>query len=369
MRKKRRATRYCLLLLIVVVIWRVLGAPITLEHWRGLETPLWQARTLLPVRIARVLAEWTMIAPGETAQKDALLSLIEGASAERGETVAVFIEDVGLTDMPLEQYVLGVVAAEMPASYHLEALKAQAVAARTRAVRQMLDKGCERCQGADVCTDSGHCQGFLTLGQCQKLWQGELGGYQSRISQAVDQTRGVTLCYQGQPIEVLYHAISGGRTEDAQTVFSQAQPYLVSVESRGEEGARGYSQTLTMTREEAAARLCEHFPDCGATAGNLEEMLRIHKYLESGRVDTLWLGQQQIKASELRSALGLRSTWFELRFTENEIHFDQKGYGHGVGMSQAGANAMAAEGYDYAEILKHYYQETELVSANALINR
>lgn len=364
-------TRACVVLLGAALLWRMLGAPVSAEEWGGVKTQWWQARTLLSARMGRALKLWPVIAPRAAANEllplepDADVARLEAALRDE-PVLNVYDADAGLLrQVPLEQYVCSVVAAEMPASYHLEALKAQAVAARTRALRQRLEGGCSAHPDADICTDSGHCQAFATSATCRSRWGDSYVAYESRVVSAVKATRGLVLTYEGKPITVLYHAISGGQTEDAQAVFSSAEPYLVGVSSVGEEGASGFTADLTLTRVETAKRLNEAFGTALRPA-DLDTQLRIHQYSASGRASTVFLGDKEVSGVALRQALGLRSTWLELLFTGESVTFRQRGYGHGVGMSQAGANAMAARGQDYTEILTHYYTGTKLTDGQTL---
>ncbi len=352
------------LLLLIALLWRMLGAPVTAEQWRALDTPLWQARALLPARMTRMLRLWPLAArPIAQPEPAPLLDPADEPDARASLTLTVYDPSTQATfEQSLESYVCHVVAAETPASYHLEALKAQAVAARTRVVAQAValgGKGCVSHPGADICTDSAHCQGYATLEECRALWGDSYGAYSARIAEAVANTRGELITYGGEPITVLYHAMSGGHTEDARAVFAQSLPYLVGVESAGEETLRGCYEDAAFTYAEAAARLAALVP--GATAADVRERFAIGAHTETGRVDTLQLAGQEIAATDLRRALGLRSTWFTLSADENGLIFHQRGYGHGVGMSQAGANAMAADGAGYADILAHYYQGTALM--------
>ena len=355
-----------ILLLTLAVFWRMAGAPVTVEEFGALETPFWQMRTLAPARMARILRLW-FSAPAEPAgdlllREDAEeegLKLARQTGEEEEKSVTVWLED-GLHSMPLESYVCGVVAAEMPAAYHLEALKAQAVAARTRAVRQQLDGGCPRHPGADVCGSSACCQGYVGEAACREKWGGEFELYRKRVMQAVLETRDELLRYDGEPVTILYHAMSGGRTEDAQAVFSQSLPYLVSVDSAGEENARGFYTDAVFSYEEAARLLNEHFRGLNLTAQRLRQTFSVAAYTDSGRVKSVAAGEQTLDAAEVRRALSLRSTLFSISMDETGITFHQRGYGHGVGMSQVGANSMAADGADYRAILAHYYPGTEL---------
>ena len=353
------------LLLALALVWRMLGAPLTAQQLGDAGTPLWQARVLLPTRVARVLRLWL---PGEeqpqpqTIREDGLgedgQALDRLAHGDRQTMINVYLTDEGRTaSMALESYVCGVVAAEMPAAYHMEALKAQAAAARTRAVNQMQSGGCPLHEGADICTDSAHCPGYATLAECRERWGGEYAVYRDRILQAVEQTRDELVTYGGEPITVMYHAISGGRTEAAETVFSQAIPYLVSVDSTGEESARGYQQDLRLTFEEVAERLNAAMA-LDLTAQEVRRTLAVGGYTATGRVASMQAGGHEIAATAFRQALALRSTWFSLSMDEESVTFHQRGYGHGVGMSQAGANRMAADGADYRAILTHYYPGT-----------
>ena len=349
-----------ILLLTLAVFWRMAGAPVTAEEFGALETPFWQMRTLAPARMTRIFRLW-FSAPAEPADDLLLredageegLSLARQTGEDQQKNMTVWLED-GLHSMPLESYVCGVVAAEMPAAYHLEALKAQAVAARTRAIWQTENGGCALHAGADICTDSAHCQGYATPDQCRELWGGEYTAYRDRVLQAVAATRDELVTYGGQPITVMYHAISGGRTEAAQTVFSQALPYLVSVESDGEEGVPGYRQDTFFTFDEMAALLGDAF-DLDLTAQEVERTLAVAGYTDTGRVAAMLVGDKEVEATAFRQALGLRSTWFTMSMDGSGVTFHQRGYGHGVGMSQAGANSMAADGADYRAILTHYY--------------
>ena len=164
----------------------------------------------------------------------------------------------------------------------------------------------------------------------------------------------------GLPIEVLYHACSGGKTEDAAAVFASAKPYLVSVDSPGEEGYAGFRADTSFSCEEAADLLLRAFPGCGVTADTLPSAIRLQSTTASGRVATLLVGSQTVRGADFRKALSLRSTYFTWEADGDRIVFHTVGYGHGVGLSQAGAQAMAAGGADFAEILAHYYPGTQL---------
>lgn len=355
-----------ILLVLAAVLWRMMGAPVSSAEWADVKTPLWQVKTLAPSRMARIFRLWMPGSHGESSD-----ILMEGDDPDVAELVRRNSVDqpvvtvytaAGLKTMPLESYVCGVLAAEMPASYHLEALKAQAVAARTRAVRQMESGGCKNHPEADVCGDSSCCQGYASLTECREKWGNETDLYRRRIMGAVEETMGQLLRYDGELITVMYHAMSGGRTEDAAAVFSASLPYLTSVESRGEEGARGFFTESYFSYEEMAKAMNEAEPGLRATPEELKRGFSITRYTDSGRVAEVAVDGKTVSAPVLRKALGLRSTWFSIASDGEGITFQQRGYGHGVGMSQVGANSMAASGAGYEEILSHYYPGVEIVA-------
>lgn len=361
MKQKTPSVRLSVIILLIALCWRMIGAPLTRQDFIDLQTPLWQARMLLPSRMARVLQLW--LPQPEAAEPSTMTEEADGGVklAQEQPMITVYLaQEDRMVQMTLEGYVCGVVAAEMPARYHLEALKAQTVAARTRAMAQMEEGGCSKHPGADICTDSTHCQGYATLTQCREMWQDSYEAYRDRILSAQRATREQVLTYNGELITVLYHAMSGGQTEDAATVFSQSLPYLVSVESAGEESAQGFWTETRLSFEQIAERLNEQLPVSGLTAQDVQRTLAVSSYTETGRVRAVQIGGTQISAVDFRRALGLRSTWFSLSTDSTGVTFLQRGYGHGVGMSQVGANSMAADGAAYAAILAHYYQGTVL---------
>ena len=348
--KHSLSLRLCALLLLLSVRWVALGAPLLAAEWRDIPLRLERLLLQLPSRAHAVWQNWLLHGASSAALAESPLS---------GLTLRVWRE---AADAPeeifLEDYVAGVVAAEMPARYGAEALKCQAVAARTRAVfscRALGGNGCAAHADCDLCDDAACCQGYRDFAARVAAWGSEASVLDARVLSAVRATAGEILTYDGLPIEVLYHACSGGRTEDAAAVFAQALPYLVSVDSPGEEGYDGYSATARFTLAEAAERLLRAFPGCGVTAEGLPGQLRLQSTTASGRVDTLLVGTQTVTGRAFRQALGLRSTFITWDADDATIVFTTRGYGHGVGMSQAGAQAMAAQGVKYADILTHYY--------------
>lgn len=347
--KRSPSLHLCALLLLLSILWVTLGAPLHAVEWRDIPLRLERFLLQLPSHTHAVWQNWLMHGASSAALAERPLS---------GLTLHVWREAAAQEEIPLEDYVAGVVAAEMPARYGAEALKCQAVATRTRAVfscRALGGNGCAAHADCDLCDDAACCQGYRDFASRAAAWGSEASVMEARIISAVRATAGEILTYDGLPIEVLYHACSGGRTEDAAAVFAQAVPYLVSVDSPGEEGYDGYTATARLTLSEAAEQLEHAFPGCGVTAEGLPGQLRLQSTTASGRVDTLLVGMQTVTGHAFRQALGLRSTFITWDADDTAIVFTTRGYGHGVGMSQAGAQAMAAQGTEYADILNHYY--------------
>ena len=250
----------------------------------------------------------------------------------------------------LDDYLVGVVLAEMPAEFKMEALKAQAVAARTY-TRKAYETGGKHGDGS-VCTDPGCCQAYISEAAYRK--GGGLEGNLQKVRNAVEATSGMVLTYEGQLIEATYFSCSGGSTEDAAAVWGTEYPYLKAVDSPGEEGAAHYRDTVTFSPEAFAAILGLE-PE-----GNPRYWIGITAYTAAGSVKSIRIGDQVYTGTELRSLLGLRSAAFTIDADDEKIQITTKGYGHRVGMSQYGAEAMAVSGSDFQEILSHYYPGTEI---------
>jgi len=253
----------------------------------------------------------------------------------------------------LEEYIVGVVASEMPASFKPEALKAQAVASRTYALRRLLKGGCS--QGCDLCSSSSCCQAYKTDAELKKTWGLKYSENLAKISEAVESTKGEALYYNGELIEALYHAASGGYTEDSENVFKAAEPYLRSVKSENEEGSKYLTSSTRLSRKAFVKAVNGAWPSAKLKASALERQVKILSRFESGRVECIKLGGAEATGRELRGLLELKSALFTLEFTKTDAIFHTRGFGHGVGMSQAGANGMASKGAGYKEILSHYY--------------
>ena len=268
-----------------------------------------------------------------------------------------------LVSMDLEEYIVGVVSAEMPAYYDFEALKAQAVASRTYTLYSMAHGGCHTNPDADVCTNSKCCQAFSTHDRMQNAWGKDYADNYNRIAEAVMGTAGEVLAYDGKLCDALYHACSGGRTEDSENVYANALPYLRGVDSPYEDPMR--TEDVPIGEDALLELIAAKYPESGITEDNLREEIGIASTYPSGRVETLRLGKASVTGKQARSLFGLRSTMFTITWSEEGIVFHTKGFGHGVGLSQNGANGMAKHGSKYREILLHYYTGVEIASYGA----
>ena len=252
--------------------------------------------------------------------------------------------------MELEEYILGVVLAEMPASFHTEALKAQAVAARTYALRRYVlgDRHTDKA----VCTNPHCCQAYMT--QEQYLKSHGSSADVLRVQEAVLATRGQILTYQGNLAETTYFACSGGRTEDAVAVWGTDIPYLQAVDSPGEENANSYWRSTYFTKEEFENALGR------SLSGSPESWLGKQTFTDGSGVATMVIGGITYTGTQLRKLLGLNSTVFTMEADAAGILVETYGNGHRVGMSQYGADAMAQQGSNYQQILLHYYCGTRI---------
>ncbi|MBM7870560.1 stage II sporulation protein D [Clostridium pascui] len=273
-----------------------------------------------------------------------------------------------IEEMSLEDYIKGVVASEMPAEFHIEALKAQAVAARTYAVthiKSLGGSGCSKDKNADIC-DTVHCQAFMDKIDRMEAWPKDKGNYYwSKIEEAVNLTKGQVLKYNGEVVKGAYYfAISSGKTEDVKDVFSTSLPYLKSVESPGEEIAPKYKSTSIYSYYKLASIINEYFDKNIVSSSSLKTNIKIKSKTEAGGVKEMQIGSRTLKGSQFRTMLGLNSTNFVINFGKKDIQIVCTGYGHGVGMSQWGANVYAKGGKSYNEILTHYYQGVKIEQIN-----
>lgn len=251
-----------------------------------------------------------------------------------------------------EDYIKGVVACEMPSSFHEEALKAQAVAARTYAVAAIIDSenygNPEAHPRAPLC-DTTHCQVYKDDVKID-----------DKVKTAVDDTEGQLLYYKGKLVkQALFHSSSGGFTENSEDVFAAAVPYLVSVESPYEEKATHKNEKTALSIRDFSAKIKACYPDMDF--GNITaDSIKIIERSDGNSVSKIRIGNEVLSGRQVREALGLASANFTVKADDKSITFTSNGSGHGVGMSQYGADGMAREGYDYKKILSHYYSGTDI---------
>ena len=262
------------------------------------------------------------------------------------KTIKVKNEKTGeIKEIPFEKYIVGVVSGEMPASYELEALKAQAVAARSYALYHMSKKE------YDV-TNTTSFQVYLEEKDLKEKWKEDYDKNIKKIEKAVIETRGEYLTYKGKKVDAMFFAVSTGKTENSEEVFVSKLPYLRSVSSAWDEKSPAFTSTITLSLNDFYKNLNLPYEE------NLN--IEILEKTSTGRIKKLKINKEELNGRDFQTKLKLKSNYFEIIKNENNITINTKGYGHGVGMSQFGANEMAKEGSDYKKILKHYYEGTEI---------
>ncbi len=273
------------------------------------------------------------------------------------DTIAVFRSNTKKTeDIPIFEYVCGSVAAEMPLAYHEEAIKAQAVACYTNAMR--LKKSQSNSNG-DITDNTAVHQGYIDEAQRKEKWGNDFEKYEKKLKKAVKETGLKALYYDNQLCVAAFFAISNGKTENAENIWNTKVPYLVSVNSSGDKTAKGYASTVTYNKEEFYNCLKKLDKSTEETE-TLKNTIEITEKSPAETVLKVKVGKKEFTGEEIRKAFGLRSPTFDIKTTKNTITFSVRGYGHGVGMSQHGANYYANEGYNYKEILNHYYKGAEI---------
>lgn len=278
-----------------------------------------------------------------------------------GDNIArIYISDTeNILELNIEEYIACVVASEMPANFNSEALKAQAIAARTYYYAKRENKCCNG-KGADIC-DGTHCQAFANKEEILQKWpNSKKEEYWNKINDAVLDTKGKVLVYKGELIKYpQYFATSWGKTETKEGV-----PYLVSIESKGEEIAPKYKSEVRYDVNEFINKLRNKYNIENIDSNNIMSYINIQSHTEGGAVKDIKIGDEVISGTDFRSLFGTNSTNFQISVEGNEVIISCIGYGHGIGMSQWGAEVMAREGKNYAEILKHYYKDIDIYEVN-----
>lgn len=287
----------------------------------------------------------------------------EGVVINGSDEVKVYnTENKQVENINLEEYIAGVVASEMPAEFNEEAIKAQAVAARTFYFSKRLSP-CKEAKnhGAEICS-STHCQVYMRKDDITKKWGNEKAqDYWNKILSSVESTKGEVMIYGDEIVRYpQFFAISGGKTEDSLEVFSGDIPYLKSVDSSWDKNATKYSITEEIGMDKFIETINKKYPDAKLTKSNLKNKVKIESRSNADYVKNIILGEKIISGIEFRKLFNLRSANFNIEYGEGVVKINCKGYGHGVGMSQWGANFMGKDGKSYKDILKHYYSGIEI---------
>ncbi len=262
-----------------------------------------------------------------------------------------------ITEISLREYLIGVVAEEMNASYHEEALKAQIVASHTLLL-YLKDKDIKDLDGADISGDSKIHQGYLTKEKQKEKWKDNYDTYRKKIEKCVDEVINCTLQYKGEYINAIFHSISNGKTENASDVWGGNYPYLVSVASTGDKLSPAYQSEVRISKSDFTKVFKKEEISFEEEP---EKWVGKINNTKTGMVKTITICKKEFKGTDIRKLFDLRSSTFTCEYKDDEFIFTVNGYGHGVGMSQYGANYMAQQGFSYKEILQHYYQGAEII--------
>ena len=258
--------------------------------------------------------------------------------------ITIYRSNGSVINLNITDYLIGVVSSEMPASFNLEALKAQSVLARTYALKAK--------KSGKKLTDTVSTQSYIDIDQMKNKWGNSFNTYYNKIKNAVENTNGEYLSYNGNYIEALYHSTNNGKTESSLDVFGNYYPYLISVSSEYDKNASSYLRTISMPLDTISNKL-------GLSLNN-DSVISILSYTDGGNIKEININGNNFSGKKVRELLGLRSADFDISISDNNANITTRGYGHGVGMSQYGANGMANAGYSYKDILSHYYPGTTL---------
>ena len=322
--------------------------------------------------ISLIITPVALLSGGVASQTGTIISAeqttsdkVENAKKSDSDTpeenvITVFLSDTkkNLTVSEFE-YVCGSVAAEMPLMYHEEALKAQAIACYTNSLRLKNSKNKSAINGADISDNPATHQGYLTREERKEKWGDDYQKYESKLETIVKAVESEYLTYNGEYCLCAFSAICTGTTESAENVWGEKIPYLVSVKSSGVTHSPQYSSTNTFTKSQFISIMKDLGVSINSKA-NLEETIGKSKISKAGTVLKIEINKKNLTGEQIHSAFSLRSSAFKITATENEVTFKVSGYGHGVGMSQYGADYMARQGSTYDEILKHYYKGSEI---------
>ena len=256
------------------------------------------------------------------------------------------------TTVPFDEYLYYTLASEMPASFHKEALKAQCICIRTYAKNKQKTKS--HPDGADLCTDINHCQAYTTDDALKDKWKENYNYYKDKLQSAVTETKNMIITYNNEPIDAIYHSSNNGYTENSEDVWQKKLPYLRSVKSP-DENSPHCNYTYHIKAKELYSLIKEKYPDAKMNKG-----IGKITYTTGGNIKTINLYSVEIKGHELRKLLDLKSASFDITENNDTVEITTHGYGHGVGLSQYGANQMAHNGNTFREIITHYYTGTQI---------
>ena len=262
-----------------------------------------------------------------------------------------------IEDVALDEYIVNVVAAEMPVEYELEALKAQAIVARTYTMYKITTG--KKHEVADICDDSNCCQAWISKEDRFNKWGNNCIEKWNKLVRAVNETKGKYITYNGKVINAFFHSNSSGKTEKSENVWGGMLPYLDVVETSGEENYPSYKSEVILNKEEFKNILLSKF-DSFKIDFEKDNCIKILDYTESGRVKNIRIGNIELSGVDVRKIFGLKSTNFEVQRLDDKIIFSVFGYGHGVGLSQTGSDALAKQGFDANGIIKHFYKNVEI---------
>lgn len=263
-------------------------------------------------------------------------------------------------EIALDEYLYGVVAGEMPASFEEEALKAQAVVARTYTIYKIVNNDGKH-KDADICDSSVCCQAWISKEERLEKWKENVRDeYWNKIVNAVNSTQGKIITYENKPINAFFHSNSGGETEAPINVWGgSGYPYLQSVSTAGEDAYSQYKSEAEFSKKEFEKKIKEEHNDFKIDF-NKKDCINVKEYTEGNRVKTIKIGNLELSGVEVRNIFDLRSANFKVNISDDKIKFEVLGYGHGVGMSQTGADSMAKEGKNYEDIIHHFYTGVEI---------
>lgn len=304
--------------------------------------------------------------PFQTIEASEVLNQQEGYQEEeytysKYGTIRLFHSDTDeIEEFPIDEYLYGVVSAEMPADFEMEALKAQAVVARTYTIYKIANQSLKH-ENADICDDSTCCQAWISKEERFERWEEDKReDYWSKIVSAVEETKGEYITYEGEPINAFFHANSGGKTETPFNVWGgNGYPYLQTVTTAGEDAYTQYQSDAEYSFDEVRELVKQIHNDFEIDFGE-NDCIQILERTEGNRVKKIKFGNKSFDGTEIRNIFKLKSANFEVTLIEDKVRFEVFGYGHGVGMSQTGADSLAKQGIDYQKIIHHFYTNVEI---------